>query len=338
MSESFRRLKDVRFGDVKFQPIEGRAGFLDCPKVIQDAIYGRAPRPLERSMLDIIEALWPHLLLFASLMMGAVQLFLLSFKIYATPWWLTMAYPVTFLVFPLLTKLSIKQYHSEFEKLLVLYNRHPEVYHDEIFKLAVSKLPIVDFQGRHSANLENAPIGNHEMDLIARLRDYGIEAETTVTNRGRPFVIHQYQLAELGWGKWPNGDPMNYRLDLAILWPERRIKYNIEVDDARHGTSERLGKDLFRDQTLIERGWFVRRLNHKFLSDEARVQKALDEIVGIIFYFAKYADDKPFWLDSRWDSRVQNQRLKKKMAREREERLAAKVPAAEPKTEPTSAT
>jgi len=51
----------------------------------------------------------------------------------------------------------------------------------------------------------------------------------------------------------------------------------------------------------------VRRLNHKFMKDEARVAQALGEIVGIVYFFGKYANDEPLdnWLH-RYGAWVQN--------------------------------
>lgn len=329
MSDGFTRLKDIKLYNVRYQPTKGYPAFWDCPKVIRDAACGQAPRRIERSIPDIVQAMWPHLLIVGILFSTAAFLQMLAWKLRVPHSWCALGVPLTFLIFPPLAVRWMRQSNAQYEKLLALFKLYPEVYRDEIFKWAVYKLPLVDFAGRHRGHQPNAKIGRFEGELVAKLKNYGIEVETTVANRGRPFVIHQYELTELEWGKWPNGDTKNYTLDLAILWPERRIKYNIEVDDSSHGTSERLGKDINRDKVLTERGWFVRRLNHKFLSDEEKTQQAMDEIVAIIFYFAKYADDQEFDYEKRWDARIQNQRLKKDQERLKLVRTTASLPAAE---------
>lgn len=113
-------------------------------------------------------------------------------------------------------------------------------------------------------------------------------------------------------------------LDIAILWPERRIKYNLEVDDPSHNT--RPLKDINRDEVLTARGWFVRRFNHTFMADKAKVAKALREVVSIIYFFAKYANDGDLGLDERWLARVQGRRFANERRTVRQQKAALTRP------------
>jgi Uncharacterized protein conserved in bacteria len=269
--------------------------------VIRDAVHGKAPRVKLFSLKGLIAYSWPLLLGFSLFLamiytrvinsdsvQGSVIVFLLSVVLTSV----AMIFGLT---------IEQNRVYAQQKELFAAFEANPDLYRDEILKAAVSKLPSVDFYGKHATNLDNSKIGRYEAEIIEGFRQLGIRQEVTVANRGRPFLIHQYQLKELGWGKWENGDSKNYTLDIAILWPERRIKYNVEIDDPSH--AHRLQKDIRRDEILTERGWFIRRLNHNFLANEEKKANAPKEITGIVYFFAKYADDESLdwiaWLQAK---------------------------------------
>lgn len=192
------------------------------------------------------------------------------------------------------------------------YAANPELFRVEIYKAAVNRLPYLGFAEKHRPVQDGAKVAQFETAVIEALRKLGIRQETTVVNRGRPFLSHEYGLTELKWGKWENGDTKNYVMHIAILWPEGRIKFDIEVDDPSHKSGTRLLNDRNRDEVLTERGWFIRRLNYKFLANQAKAIKALQDIVGMVYFFAKYANEEPFDSGFKLTACAQNRHFNKK--------------------------
>ncbi|MNT40596.1 hypothetical protein D3C72_1769200 [compost metagenome] len=107
------------------------------------------------------------------------------------------------------------------------------------------------------------------------------------------------------------------------MWPERRIKFDIEVDDPSHSSGTRPLKDRNRDTVLTERGWFTRRLNHNFLADPGKTAKALRDIVGIVYFFAKYANEEPIDWEFKLGARIQNRLFRKQDKPQKPARVAA---------------
>lgn len=301
MTAPLTRLKDISAFNVFYRPNDSRPAYLDCPKVIRDAVYGKTPKPKLFSLKGLIAITWPFLIgygifaasiysrfIYTSSFLATITVFGLSFAgiIGAMVWGLTR---------------EQKRVYAQQKELFAAFVANPDLYRDEILKAAVAKLPSVDFYGKHATNLDNAKTGKYEAEIIEGFRKLGIRQEVSIANRGKPFLIHQYQLKELGWGKWENGDSKNYTLDIAILWPERRIKYDVEIDDPSHALRHQ--KDIRRDETLTERGWFIRRLNHNFLADERKTEKALQEIASTVYFFAKFANEEPLdwtaWLQAK---------------------------------------
>lgn len=301
------RLEDIEEYNVSYKPNGYKPALWDCPTIIREAALGKTPPPRFFEFKYGAQVLWPHMLWLGVLLAGLeTQLLRIQHPLAIAGIF------VGFLLFFFglmcwgFWKMRRRVYAQE-KELFGAFEGNPNLYRDEIFKAAVCRLPVMDFFGKHRTISNASKVGRYEADVIEELRKLGIRQETTVENRGRPFLIHQYELTELKWGQWENGDSKNYVLDIAILWPERRIKYNIEVDDPSHNT--RPLKDINRDQVLTGRGWFVRRFNHAFFTDKAKVAKALREIVSIIYFFAKYANDVDLGWDERWLSRVQGQRF-----------------------------
>lgn len=301
------RLQDIARYDVSYKPNSYKPALWDCPKIIQEAASGKTPPPRFFDFKYAAQALWPPMLgLGVLLACVETSVFPVRHPLAIAAvfvGWIAIFLGIVIWGF---AKLRGRVYAQE-KELFGAFEANPDLYRDEIFKAAVCRLPVMDFFGKHKTVSVSSKIGRYEAEVIEELRRLGIRQETTVENRGRPFLIHQYELTELKWGRWENGDSKNYVLDIAILWPERRIKYNIEVDDPSHST--RPLKDINRDDVLTARGWFVRRFNHAFLAEQTKVAKALREVVSIIYFFAKYANDTDLGWDERWLARVQGRRF-----------------------------
>jgi hypothetical protein len=306
--ESITRLDDIKAYNVSYKPQGNRPALWDCPKVIREAAFGSSPKPRLWSPKDFFRLALPVLGLLA-----AADVFLGFLLIPATRSLFAVAIPAI-ISLPLLLVWSWRGHRKDYERdkeIFDAFRSHPDLYRDEVFKAAVDRLPLLDFHGRHLTPVDNAKIGRYEQDVIGLLGKLGIRQEYTVANRGRPYLIHQYELRELGWGKRPDGSSKNYVPDVAILWPERRIKFNLEVDDPTHDDLERYRQDIQRDGTLTERGWFVRRLKHRFIADgmqNGKLDKALTEVLQIIYFFAKYANDQPLEWDSRFTAWLSQRR------------------------------
>lgn len=337
MGDGFTRLTDInKLSQLVLRPDPSKPGYIDCPKAIRDAFYGRPPEPHLFSLKEFLRLAWP----FALVLAVAMTLF---------------AWPAGTLLFAgaaslvaaaaiVLATLAATFWHesrgdqrayARSKALFDAFAANPELYRDEIFKAAVARLPEVDFYGRHLPAAE-AKVGRYELEVIEWLRQLGIQQEVTVENRGRPFVIHQYELAELGWVREEDGQRMNYVLDVAILWPERRIKYDIEIDDPSHKTGTRQLKDMNRDAILTARGWLVRRLNHNFLIS-GKGPEALKEIVGIVYFFAKYADESPLGWEHRFAAWLQSKRRREALTRARIARAGAAAGELAPTSSATAA-
>ncbi|MBO9540451.1 DUF559 domain-containing protein [bacterium] len=298
------RLKDLQTLRVFFKPNAALPAYSDCPKVIQDAVSGKTPAPKFISGKSLALHIWPYFValglgmsLVEWLLIRPKSLLLSSLLVFVC--FAVMIVPVLF-HFPRLRK----QRYSHEKELFGAFEANPDLYRDEIFKAAITRLPYVDFYGKHVTLSDKSKVGRFEAEVIDELRKLGIRQEVSVANRGRPFLIHQYELTELGWKKWENGDSKNYVLDIAILWPERRIKYNIEIDDPSHTT--RRQKDINRDKVLTDRGWFTRRLNHNFLKTPGNTEKAAREIVALLYFFAKYANEQELEFEQWWRGKLQN--------------------------------
>lgn len=326
MTEPFTLLQDINTYTVHYKPKDCKVALWDCPKVIRDAANGRPPEAKLIKALELLRETWLFLLAFGTLFIGLWPTFL-SFNpaIANHPLGRVFAALLPLILLPILIARESKLEYDRNKEIFDAYATNPELFRDEIYKAAVNRLPYLDFAGRHLPAQYGAKVGQFEVQVIEGLRKLGIRQETTVANRGRPFLIHQYELTELKWGKWENGDTKNYVLDIAILWPERRIKFNIEVDDPTHQVGTRPLSDRNRDEVLTERGWFTRRLNHKFLTDHAKTSKALRDIVGIVYFFAKYANEEPIDLGFRVASLGQNKRFRKA---DKARRLSKRVPQA----------
>lgn len=302
-------LKDLQTLRVFFKPNAAHPAYSDCPKVIQDAVCGKTPAPSFISARTLAMHLWPY---YVVLGLGAFLVEWLLFRpkspllvsLLLIGCFALMIAPVSFL-FPRMRK----QWYSQEKELFGAFEANPDLYRDEIFKAAITRLPYLDFYGKHVTVSDKSKIGRFEAEVIDELRKLGIRQEVSVANRGRPFLIHQYELAELGWKKWNNGDSKNYVLDIAILWPERRIKYNIEIDDPSHTT--RRQKDINRDKVLTERGWFTRRLNHNYLKTPGNPEKAAKEVITILYFFAKYANEQELEFEQWWRAKIQNAEFRK---------------------------
>lgn len=301
MTGPLTRLKDIDRYSVFYRPNDNRPAYRDCPKVIQDAVRGKAPKIILFSLKGLVAYSWPILLGFSLFLAIIYTRVINSDSLQGSVFLFLASVVVTSVVMVFGLILEQKRVYAWQKELFAAFEANPDIYRDEILKAAVAKLPSVDFYGKHATNLDNAKIGRYEAEIIEGFRKLGIRQEVTVANRGRPFLIHQYQLKELGWGKWENGDSKNYTLDIAILWPERRIKYNVEIDDPSH--AHRLQRDIRRDEILTGRGWFIQRLNHNFMADEEKKANAPKVITSIVYFFAKYADDEPLdwiaWLQAK---------------------------------------
>lgn len=309
VNESITRLSDIKTFNVFYKPNSHAPAFWDCPKVIRDAVFGRTPPPRFITGKALVLHIWPYCIalglgssLVEWLLFRPKSLLLASLLVFAC--FAVLIVPLVFL-FPRMRK----QWYSHEKELFGAFEANPDLYRDEIFKAAITRLPYMDFYGKHVTLSDKSKIGRFEAEVIDELRKLGIREVTTVENRGRPFLIHQYELTELGWPKWENGDSKNYVLDIAILWPERRIKYNIEIDDPSHTT--RRQKDINRDKVLTERGWFTRRLNHNYLKTPGNSQKAAKEVVAILYFFSKYANEQELELEQWWRAKLQNAEFRK---------------------------
>ncbi len=313
MTEPFTLLQDITSYTVHYKPKDSKVALWDCPKVIRDAANGKPPEVRLFKALEVLRDAWPLMLGFGIFFNGLwPSIWGLVPAIAHNPFARLFATVSPVLLFPLVVANESRRDYGRDKEIVDAYAANPELFRDEIYKAAVNRLPYLDFAGKHRSVQDGAKVGQFESGVIEALRKLGIRQETTVANRGRPFLIHQYELTELKWGRWENGDTKNYVVDIAILWPERRIKFDIEVDDPSHKTGTRPLKDHNRDELLTERGWFTRRLNHKFLADQAKAAKALQDIVGMIYFFAKYANEEPIDFGFKVTAGAQNQRFRKK--------------------------
>jgi very-short-patch-repair endonuclease len=321
VTEPFTLLQDITTYTVHYKPRDSKVALWDCPKVIRDAANGKPPEVRLFKALEVLRDAWPLMLGFGVFFNGLwPTIWGLVPAIAHNPLARLFASIAPLILFPILVAHESRRDYGRDKEIFDAYAANPELFRDEIYKAAVNRLPYLDFAGKHRPVQNCTKVGQFEADVIEVLRKLGIRQETTVANRGRPYLIHQYELTELNWGKWENGDSKNYVMDIAILWPERRIKFDIEVDDPSHKTGTRPLKDRNRDEVLTARGWFTRRLNHKFLADQAKTAKALQDIVGMIYFFAKYANEEPIDLGFKVTARAQNQRFRKKEKVERSER------------------
>lgn len=312
MTEHFTLLQDITSYTVHYKPRDSKVALWDCPKVIRDAANGKPPEARLLKALEVLRESWPFLLGFGLFFYGQwPAIWSFSPSIGKHPLGLLFAALLPLILLPFLVARESRHDYGREKEIFDAYAANPELFRDEIYKAAVNRLPYLDFAGRHRPAQDGAKVGQFEAEVIEGLRKLGIRQETTVANRGRPFLIHQYELTELKWGKWENGDTKNYVMDIAILWPERRIKFDIEVDDPTHKSGSRPLKDRNRDDVLTERGWFTRRLNHKFLADQAKTREVLQSIVGIVYFFAKYANEAPIDLGFKVAAFGQNQRFRR---------------------------
>jgi very-short-patch-repair endonuclease len=312
VTEPFTRLQDITSYTVHYKPKDSAVALWDCPKAIRDAARGLLPEPKRFGPGEVIQAVWPVLLSASGLVLFAgIPVWSKGFTLGHGLFDLVAAIVFPFVVVPVWIARGTDRDYSRDKGIFDSYAANPDLYRDEIYKVAVSRLPYLDFKGKHLSVQDGAKVGRFEAQVIEAFRKLGVHQETKVENRGRPYLIHQYELTELKWGRWENGDTKNYVLDIAILWPERRIKYDIEIDDPSHQSGTRPLKDRNRDDILTERGWFTRRLNHNFLADPAKMTKALNEILSIVYFFAKYANDEPIDWEVRMVALMQNRRFRK---------------------------
>lgn len=318
MGDHHTRLQDIRqLGKLYWKPNESRPAFLDCPEAIRNAVFGRPPEPKIYGYGEYLGLGWP-VMLFLGIFLSIGFIPLLG-RVLPAIALLPSLLIVTLLVvlgMPAALVFLTSQDYAQIKPVFDSFAAEPEIFRDEIFKAAVQTLPELDFYGRHRRS-DEAKVGRYEREMLEHLRALGVQQEVTVANRGRPFVIHQYELLELGRGKWPNGDSKNYMLDLAILWPERRIKYNIEIDGPEHIEGMRPQKDLDRNACLTGRGWFVRRLNHTFMSQGRGIDAARD-IVSIVYFFAKYANNAPLEWGDRMAAWLQGRRFVRRQGLQRQ--------------------
>lgn len=330
MTEPFTRLQDISQYNVHYRPNGTRKPALwDCPKVIREAANGRPPELVLVSAGEMLRWGW-WLLLGIGLFVGLILFFMAGGIGLPMAWriGILVVVPLGFLTgVPWAVAVANHQEYAGNKELFDAYAANPELYRDEIYKAAVYRLPVLDFFGRHRL-VQDASIGRYEAEVIEAFRKLGIRQEATVANRGRPFLIHQYELTELGWGKWEDGGTKNYTLDIAILWPERRIKFDIEIDDPSHCTGARPIKDVQRDEVLTERGWFVRRFNHNFLREgvsNGRLAEKVKDVISIVYFFAKYANDEPIDQETRLMARVRESRFREQRAKVRKQRASVVV-------------
>lgn len=195
------RLQDIQDFNVSYRPSTYKPALWDCPKIIREAALGKAPPPRFFDLKYAFQVLWPHML-WLGLLLGGIETRVLPVS---HPWGIAsifMAFLAYFfgLMVWYFSKVRKKVYAQE-KELFGAFEGNPNLYRDEIFKAAVCRLPVMDFFGKHRTVSATSKIGRFEAEVIEEFRKLGIRQETTVENRGRPFLIHQYELTELKWGE-----------------------------------------------------------------------------------------------------------------------------------------